>query len=201
MGVDGGGCRGDGERVGGLVWIRVGLWVMVRARSGWRSVTRAWWAAVRSASRTVRALSVVGKSFPVSSCLKWTPSSLKKRTVLSTPNRRRTLRMLLRDVPAYSCSVTLWWVTLHRPPPATRILAPSFLAPSMARTVERRPLAGCWLWIALPAAMAAMRPAAPAPRTAMSAVRNSGCWSVLDGVEGVGKLWGRPGCWSLGRRA
>ena len=103
----------------------------------------------------VRARSVAGKSLPVSSRFRATPCSRKKATVCATSNRRSTLRMAARDEPAKAVSSTTSWVTLHRPPPATRILAPSVRAPSSKST--RRPAS------ARRAQRAAMRPAAPAP--------------------------------------
>ena len=113
----------------------------------------------RSASRTFRALSVVGKSLPVSSRLSSTPRSWKKATVSGTSNRRSTRLMAPGVEPAYARASTAWCVTLHRPPPATRIFAPSLRAPSRSTT---RPAP------ARPAAMPVISPAAPAPTTATS---------------------------------
>ena len=90
-----------------------------------------------------------------SSRFKTTPSSRKNATVSGTSKRRSTLWMALGDEPANACSSTVSCVTLQRPPPAIRILAPSFFAPSKAMT--RAPDCA--------AHIAAMSPAAPAPMT------------------------------------
>ena len=137
-------------------------------RAGWTSSTPAARASRTSASSTVRAESVTGKSFPVSSSLSATPASAKNRTVSATPNRRSTLRMPPGVLPAKSCSVTTRWVTLHRPPPATRILAPSFRAPSTARIVSGAADGAGRAAAVRPAQVAANSPAAPAPTTRMS---------------------------------
>src|SRR6476620_6354698 len=69
--------------------------------------------------------------------------------------------LMLRRLPKKSAGVTVSCVTLHRPPPDTRILAPSAFAPSR-RTTRRPPLRS-------PEAIAAARPAAPPPTTTKSA--------------------------------
>src|SRR5262249_23650366 len=69
------------------------------------------------------------------------------------------------ELPAKAVSSTTSWVTLQRPPPAMRILAPSRGLPS--KTTMRRPGA------VRAAQMAAINPAAPPPITATS-TRSSG---------------------------
>src|SRR4029450_1182952 len=66
-------------------------------------------------------------------------------------------------------SSTLSWVTLHRPPPATRIFAPNRFAPSSATIAgdAPRPRASRPAWIA------GISPAAPAPTTATSTTSSS----------------------------
>jgi hypothetical protein len=61
-----------------------------------------------------------------------------------------------------SAAATAWWVTLQRPPPETRILAPIFLAPSSTTMRARGAVSA--------AKIAAASPAAPAPTIATSAV-------------------------------
>ena len=68
--------------------------------AGCTSVAPARTASRTSASRTVRAESLTGKSLPVSSRLSSTPASAKKRMVSSTPNRRKTLRIDAGVLPA-----------------------------------------------------------------------------------------------------
>jgi hypothetical protein len=69
-------------------------------RAGWTSSTPARRASPSSASSTVRAESVTGKSFPVSSVLRTTPAAAKKATVSATVNRRSTLRIAAAELPA-----------------------------------------------------------------------------------------------------
>src|SRR5262245_14704950 len=125
-------------------------------------VTPASRAARSSASTTSRARSLTGHSLPVSSHLRGTPKDAKKSMVSETSKDRKTLAMALR-LPLKSAAVTTSCVTLHRPPPEMRILAPIFGAASSATT--RAP--------ARPAKIAAISPAAPAPTTATSNVFRS----------------------------
>src|SRR5262245_63101684 len=70
------------------------------------------------------------------------------------------LRTIVDRPPQKSRSVTIALVTLQRPPPLTRILAPSFFAPS--RTATER--TGLSRRVKIPAA----RPAAPPPTITIS---------------------------------
>src|SRR4029079_16830998 len=128
-------------------------------RSVWISTLRSWQRS-RSALRTVRALSVVGKSLPVDSRLSSTPMPANHSMVRSTDQAASTF-LMMRRLPKKSAAVTAACVTLHRPPPDTRILAPSVFAPSR-RTIRRPPLRS-------PEAIAAARPAAPPPTYTRSA--------------------------------
>src|SRR6266403_1882149 len=82
----------------------------------------------RSASSTVGARSVVGKSFPVFSRFNATPSDASQRRVASTSNAASTLRTIGR-VPLKSSGRTVSCVTLQRPPPEIRTFAPAVTAP------------------------------------------------------------------------
>src|SRR5437016_519945 len=124
----------------------------------------------RSASSTVWARSVVGKSFPVSSRFNATPSDASQRRVASTSNAASTLRTIGR-VPLKSSGRTVSCVTLQRPPPEIRIFAPIRGAPSRTtiRTWSRRCAlsAAALRWVSA-AKIAAARPAAPPPTIATS---------------------------------
>ena len=131
-----------------------------------RSVTRVavhtrpprWTYAVISASSTVRARSLAGKSLPVSaSSLSGTPSSTsKKRRTSASGQAASTFRRRLGEL-SLTKSVCDAWLgsTLQRPPPLIRIFWPGRSLPSSSST-GRVPAAA---WIA------AIRPAAPAPTT------------------------------------
>src|SRR5206468_10979211 len=84
----------------------------------------------------------------------------KKAIVRSTVNAAKMRRTTLELPPQKSPGSTASLVTLHRPPPLTRILAPTFAAPS--KTVTRRP------GFRRAVKIAAARPAAPAPTTTTS---------------------------------
>ena len=132
------------------------IWV---ARRGCRSRMPALAAAPSSASSTVAARFESGNSLPCGSSCSVTPSSSKNRTVSSTGSARST-RAMTRDVPPLkSRAVTMRFVTLQRPPPLMRILAPSRRAPSMTMTSA----AGAQR----AAVIAAIKPAAPPPTTRM----------------------------------
>ena len=156
-------------------------------RAGWRSVAPQPVASRTRASSTVRAESVTGKSLPVSSRLSSTPAALKKATVSSTVKRASTLRIAGGVLPTKSVSATCQCVTLQRPPPATRILAPSLRAPSTATIdgVRPRPRA------VRPAQAVAKSPAAPAPTIAMS-TRRAG--AAVAGSWAGAIASGRAGC-------
>src|SRR6516162_5388032 len=146
-------------------------------RQGWRISAPASRAAATSASRTVRARPVSGKSFPVSSRTRRTPRSSKNARVLATGKRRSTLRTAAGVEPLKSRSSTASWVTLQRPPPEIRILAPSRDAPSTTPIESAAPEARA----ARPAAIAAINPAAPAPAT----TRSNEPSGLLVGVLGL----------------
>jgi hypothetical protein len=114
------------------------------------------------AARTVRALFESGKSFPPGSAWSATPRSRKNAAAWVAGNADRTRPTTWRDPPWKSVASTTLLVTLQRPPPLTRILAPSVWAPSKATTVA----SGRWR----AAKMAVARPAAPAPTIATSTV-------------------------------
>ena len=73
---------------------------MAVTRAGWTSAAPAAVAAPTSASSTVRAESVTGKSLPVSSRFRSTPHAEKNLTVSSTVNRPSTLRIAGGVLPA-----------------------------------------------------------------------------------------------------
>ena len=97
---------------------------------------------------------------PVSSTLVGTPSASKNETVSRTPNaasaewRNFPLGPNAATIPRLSQS----WVMLHRVPPDIRILTPGLRDFSSNST--RRPRSAAWV--------AAISPAAPAPRTTAS---------------------------------
>src|SRR6185436_20671835 len=101
------------------------------------------------------------------------------------------LRTMVGFPPQKSCSVTTELVTLQRPPPLTRILAPSFFAPS--RTATER--AGFSRRVKI----AVASPAAPPPMTAISKsasltdtiFRHAGFPDALGGSRVVGRRAGR----------
>jgi hypothetical protein len=120
------------------------------------------WTSRRSASSTSRERLLSGNSLPWSSSWRGTPSDANQATVSATGSPRRTRRTMVDLPPQKSRSVTDTFVTLHRDPPLTRILAPGRAAPS--RSVTEREGSRRRMKIAV------ARPAAPAPTTAMSVV-------------------------------
>src|SRR5260221_480064 len=115
---------------------------------------------VNRALSTSRARLESGNSLPPASSCSGTPSSRKNATVPVTGSPRSTRRTIVRLPPQKSVSATTVFVTLHRPPPLTRIFAPGFSAPSSTST--------CKDGAARRANIAVARPAAPAPTTATS---------------------------------
>ncbi len=107
-------------------------------RSSTRRSTPTRTASASSASSTVRARLVSGKSLPSSSSCSDTPSSSKNATARSAGNARRTLRIVRDDPPEKSRSLTTVLVTLQRAPPLTRIFAPTRRAPSRHDDAEGR---------------------------------------------------------------
>src|SRR5215212_2204126 len=107
--------------------------------------------------------------------------------VAGTSKAARILRIIFCE-PLKSLGRTWWWVTLHRPPPAMRIFAPSVFAPS--RMTMRKPAGAVSA-----AKMAAASPAAPPPTIARSAESSftaidRACWALLvHPLEPIGKLW------------
>jgi hypothetical protein len=108
---------------------------------------------------------IVGEAAPVVQTNDGTPAAAKNATASSAVKRASTLRIDGGVLPAKSASVTLQCVTLQRPPPATRIFAPSFREPSTAKIES-----GAAADLAVrPAQAAANSPAAPAPTITISA--------------------------------